>query len=289
MPDLSREHRTANHCLHGHQQGGRMRPSPLTGQRSGPPRERPPRQVYRLAPRAMGWPHCSTNCVYSQGGLAETSRLHRGACASVTQSTLNESPSLTKGLEALRRWIETRQFAGYEPFDLLNSPYLRGAWARKALPAILFIQAGKRFAGLQLRQALKIHPSRNPKALGLCLSAYCDLAQAGYDVSAEAAWLKNELIRLRSPLEAEYCWGYDWDFVSLRGPRLPAFAPNCIASYFCGTAMMEMHKVFADSEALEIAESVARFLTTRLHRSFESAEEVCFSYTPNDKTLIYNS
>ena len=207
----------------------------------------------------------------------------------MTQSTLNESPSLTQGLEALRRWIETRQFAGYEPFDLLNSPYLSGAWARKALPAILFIQAGKRFAGLRFRQALKIPPSRNPKALGLCLSAYCDLAQAGYDVSAEAAWLKNELIRLRSPLEAEYCWGYDWDFVSLRGPRLPAFAPNCIASYFCGTAMMEMHKVFADSEALEIAESVARFLTTRLHRSFESAEEVCFSYTPNDKTLIYNS
>ncbi len=207
----------------------------------------------------------------------------------MTQSALNESPSLTRGLEALRRWIETRQFAGYEPFDLLNSPYLSGAWARKALPAILFIQAGKRFAGLRLRQALKIPPSRNPKALGLCLSAYCDLAQAGYDVSAEAAWLKNELIRLRSPLEAEYCWGYDWDYVSLRGPRLPAFAPNCIASYFCGTAMMEMHKVFADSEALEIAESVARFLTTRLHRSFESAEEVCFSYTPNDKTLIYNS
>jgi hypothetical protein len=207
----------------------------------------------------------------------------------VTQSAFNESSSLTQGLEALRRWIETRQFAGYEPFDLLNSPYLSGAWARKALPAILFIQAGKRFAGLRLRQALKTPPSRNPKALGLCLSAYCDLAQAGYDVSAEAAWLKNELIRLRSPLEAEYCWGYDWDYVSLRGPRLPAFAPNCIASYFCGTAMMEMHKAFADAEALEIAESVARFLTTRLHRSFESAEEVCFSYTPNDKTLIYNS
>jgi hypothetical protein len=53
--------------------------------------------------------------------------------------------------------------------------------------------------------------------------------------------------------------------------------------------MMEKHKVFADSEALEIAESVARFLASRLNRSFESADEVCFSYTPNDKMLIYNS
>jgi hypothetical protein len=207
----------------------------------------------------------------------------------VTQSALSESPDLTQTLEALRTWIETREFAGFEPFDLLNSPYLSGAWARKALPAILFMQAGKRFAGLRLRQALKIAPSRNPKALGLCLSAYCDLAQAGYDVSTEVAWLKNELIRLRSPHEAEYCWGYDWDYVSLRGSRLPAFAPNCIASYFCGTAMMDMHQVFADAEALQIAESVARFLATRLNRSVESRDELCFSYTPADKTQIYNS
>ncbi len=207
----------------------------------------------------------------------------------MTSSALSQSSSLTQATETLRTWIETRKFAGYEPFDLLNSPYLGGAWARKTLPAVLLIQAGKRFAGMRLRQALKIPPSRNPKALGLCLAAYCDLAQAGYDVSAEAAWLKSELIRLRSPLEAEYCWGYDWDYVSLRGPRLPAFAPNCIASYFCGTAMMEMHEVFADPEALEVAGSVARFLATRLNHSFESAEEVCFSYTPADKTQIYNS
>ena len=207
----------------------------------------------------------------------------------MTERALSESSSLTQAVETLRTWIESRQFAGYEPFDLLNSPYFSGGWARKTLPAILLIQAGKRFAGLRLRQALKIPASRNPKALGLCLLAYCDLTKAGYDVSAEAAWLKNELIRLRSPHEAEYCWGYDWDFVSLRGPRLPAFAPNCIASYFCGTAMMEMHRVFADSEALKIAESVARFLATQLNRSFESGEELCFSYTPGDNTQIYNS
>jgi hypothetical protein len=204
----------------------------------------------------------------------------------VTQS---ESSELVEAIQALRTWIEATQFAGYEPFDLLNSPYLSGAWTRKTLPAVFLVQAGKRFAGTRLRQALKIPPSRNPKALGLCLSAYCDLALTGYDVSAEAAWLKNELIRLRSPQEAEYCWGYDWDYVSLRGPRLPAFAPNCVASYFCGTAMMEMSKVFADSEALEIGESVARFLATRLNRSFESPEELCFSYTPGDRTQIYNS
>ncbi len=227
--------------------------------------------------------------------------------------TQSEPPGLVEAIQALRTWVESRQFAGYDPFDLLNSPYLSGSFlgpflgsspgsslgsspgsslgsgARKALPGILLIQAGKRFGGLRLRQLLKVPPSRNPKALGLCLSAYCDLARSGCDVSAQAAWLKRELIRLRSPHESDYSWGYDWDYLSLRGSRLPAFSPNCIASYFCGTAMLEMSEVFGDAEALEIAESVARFMASRLKRSFESADEVCFSYTPNDQTLIYNS
>jgi hypothetical protein len=202
-------------------------------------------------------------------------------------------PGLVEATQALRTWIESRQFEGYEPFDLLNSPYLAGSflgsWSRKAFPGIPLIQVGKRFAGQRLRQLLKVPQSRNPKALGLCLSAYCDLARSGFEVSEQAIWLKNALIRLRSPDESEFCWGYDWDFLSLRGPRLPAFSPNCIASYFCATAMIEMSEVFGDSEARGIGESAARFMATRLRRSFESEDEVCFSYTPNDKTRIYNS
>ncbi len=203
--------------------------------------------------------------------------------------TQSPPPGPLEAIKALRTWIEDRQFKGYEPFDLLNSPYLAGSWVRKAFPGIPLIQAGKRFAGQRVRRLLKVPPSRNPKALGLCLSAYCDLARAGYDVSAQASWLKHELIRLRSPGESEFCWGYDWDFVSLRGPRLPAFSPNCIASYFCATAMLEMSEVFDDPEAREIGVSVARFIASRLQRSFESEGEVCFSYTPIGKTWIYNS
>jgi hypothetical protein len=204
----------------------------------------------------------------------------------VTQS---EPSELVDAIQGLRTWMESRHFAGYEPFDLLNSHYLRGKWARHLPTAVLLIQLGKRFAGQRLRQVLKVPPSLNPKALGLCLSAYCDLARSGCDVSAEAAWLKSELIRLRSPHESYFCWGYDWDYLSLRGSRLPAFSPNCIASYFCGTAMLEMSEVFGDREALEIAESTAGFMASRLNRSFDSTDAICFSYTPNDKTRIYNS
>lgn len=185
--------------------------------------------------------------------------------------------------------------AGYEPFDLLNSPYLRGGWARQALPAILLIQAGKRFGGLRLRKLLGVPTSRNPKAVGLCLSAYCDLARAGYDVAVEARAARDALVQLRSPHEPEYCWGYDWDYRSLRGSRLAAFSPNAIASYFCGSALLDMAEAFDDPEARAMGESVACFFASRLNRSGEPKrsgeykDELCFSYTPHDQTLIYNS
>jgi hypothetical protein len=200
-----------------------------------------------------------------------------------------QTSSLQAAIVQLRSWIEGRQFAGYEPFDLLNSPYLRGGWARRAPAGIVLIQLGKRFAGVRGRELLKVPVSRNPKALGLCLSAYCDLARCGYDVSAEAAALKAALIQLRSPHEADFCWGYDWDYLSLRGSRLPAWSANCIASYFCATALLDMGERFGDPEARAMGESVARFVVSRLNRSFVSDDAVCFSYTPHDRTLIYNS
>jgi hypothetical protein len=53
--------------------------------------------------------------------------------------------------------------------------------------------------------------------------------------------------------------------------------------------MLQTSEVFGDPEALEIAESSAHFMASRLNRSFVSDDAVCFSYTPSDQTLIYNS
>ena len=40
----------------------------------------------------------------------------------------SEPPGLVEAIQALRTWVESRQFAGYDPFDLLNSPYLSGSF-----------------------------------------------------------------------------------------------------------------------------------------------------------------
>jgi hypothetical protein len=196
---------------------------------------------------------------------------------------------LEKALQQTHEWLTSRDYSGYEPYDLLNSPYLSAAIFRRPPLSFALLQFGRRVAGLRLRKLLRIPPSKNPKALGLVLAALCDLTRSGDDYWQGAEYLKATLRRLRSPNEQEYCWGYDWDYMSLRGTRLPAFSPNCIASYFCGEALLDMAEVFSDHEAAEMAESVGCFLINRLNRSVDTTEHLCFSYTPADQTVIYNS
>ena len=199
------------------------------------------------------------------------------------------APSLPycSALSHLQEWIERHDYAGFEPYDLLNSPFLQSRWARKRLVAPFIIQAGRRFGGL--RRWLRVPPSRNPKTLALCLLAYCDLQRQGEDCFEPAQSVKNWLIRLKSPAQESFSWGYDWDFVSLRGTALQKFRPNCIATYFCANALLEMAEVFGDTEAHALAQSAGNFLARGLNRSVNTADHICFSYTQTDRTQIFNS
>jgi hypothetical protein len=214
--------------------------------------------------------------------------------SSAAAATPNLPPSETPSSVLTARhklcdWIRERDYSGYEPYDFLNSPYLSGRWARTYPINITLLQTGRRFAGSRSRRLLGVLPSKNPKALGLLLSAYCDLARGGEDWEKEARYLKAELMRLRSPNEESFCWGYDWDFYSWRGPCMAAFSPNSIATYFCGSALLDFAEVFGDEEARTMAYSAGEFFVHRLNRPVDLENEICFSYTPTNRAIIYNS
>ena len=204
-------------------------------------------------------------------------------------SAASESSAYSRALNRLREWIERHDYAGFEPYDLLNSPYLQGRWSRNKFVAPFIIQAGRRFGGLRLRSWLRVPPSRNPKALALCLLAYCDLQRLGEKCIQRADSLKRLLLDLKSPVEDSFAWGYDWEFVALRGTVLKKFSPNSIATYFCAKAFLECAEVFGDAEAAAVAHSAGKFLAYRLNRSVETEKHISFSYTPADHTRIYNN
>jgi hypothetical protein len=210
---------------------------------------------------------------------------HLGAVVAEVAGPGNLRPSLLR----LKNWVEQRDYAGWEPYDFLNSPILSAkSFARFPLNW-LAIQTGKRLASVPLRMALRIPASKNPKALALFISGYCDLARSGEDTRAQAQYLRAELSRLRSPNEEEYCWGYDWPYVSLRGTKMPAFSPNAIATVAGGEALLDIWQVFGDGQALDMAKSVGSFIVTRLNRSVDLPDQLCLSYTPSSRTRIYNS
>jgi hypothetical protein len=94
---------------------------------------------------------------------------------------------------------------------------------------------------------------------------------------------------MRAPGEAEYSWCYDWNYVSLRGSVLGAFEANSIATVFCAEALADTADVFGDEQCWDIVQSACRFCMTRLPRSWDTPDEVCFSYTPQSRTLIFNN
>jgi len=212
-----------------------------------------------------------------------------GRANPAVQCSATELQLLVSSRKRLQEWISARDFAGYDPYDVLNSPYLAKGIARTWPINILLIQIGRRFVGERLRRWLDVPVSKNPKTLGLLLSALCDLSQCGEDVRRVTMSLKGDLAQLRSPDREFCCWGYNFDFFSARGPAMLAFRPNAIATYFCAQGLLDMAETFYDVGAREMAESAARFFQQRLNRSVDEPDKLCFSYTPDNHSVIYNS
>jgi hypothetical protein len=212
----------------------------------------------------------------------------QAAIPAYSEATIESTP-VSAAVAKLYSWIKERDGAGFEPFDLMNSPYFRGNWAKHFPFNVVIRHAGRRFVGLKTRRFLKVPASTNPKAIGLLLSGCCEMGRLEDGWRSEAETYKAKLLQLRSKGEEFFCWGYDWDAVSIRANVMPKFSPNAIATTFCADALLDMGLVFGDDEALDMARSAGEFMVRRLNRPVEKETELCFSYTPTDRTQIYNS
>jgi hypothetical protein len=70
---------------------------------------------------------------------------------------------------------------------------------------------------------------------------------------------------------------------------MPAFSPNSVVTVFCAQALLDHAEIFHDGHSREIALSAAAWLTTRLQRSVDDERRLCFSYTPQDRSQIFNN
>ena len=188
----------------------------------------------------------------------------------------------------LSEYCSQENFAGYDPYDGLNSPLTRALSFNLKYGRIAFIQAIKR-SPLNLRPLLGIKKGHNPKGIGLFLWGYAKLYMADprLEYLEKIELLLDLLEQLKSTGYSGNCWGYNFDWQS-RAFYVPKQTPTIVNSSFIGHALLDTYLYTGNKKALQMAIPIKEFILNDLNRK-EDNRTICFSYTPIDHSAVHNA
>jgi hypothetical protein len=198
-------------------------------------------------------------------------------------------------------------FRGSDPYDGLNSRLLRPVVSGSRFLRLLTIQAVKR-SPVDLRRALLVPKGLNPKGLALFLTGISEypvfekwpehktwledalLSTASLPDGAPAfgsrthrRGLAEEVSIGRIAVPGAIGWGYDFPWQA-RAFLQPAFYPTAVATSFVVDSFLWSRSPCYGP----VVEAAATFVGEHLHRH-ESDDGICFSYSPRDRTRVYNA
>lgn len=191
-------------------------------------------------------------------------------------------------LDAALGWARSRDYAGYDPYDGLNSPIL-SAVARHPLSRLVAIHGVQAFP-VNLRPALRVPRERNPKGIGLFAAAYLNRYELTGDCAslAEAERLLDWLAEHTSPAFERPSWGYNFDWQNSNKFFLPAGHPCGVVTVFCARAFLRHYQLTGTERSLAIARGAASFLLEDLE-TVRVGDFDALSYTPYDSYVAINA
>jgi hypothetical protein len=198
--------------------------------------------------------------------------------------------SIEQAFDQLLAWCRQHDFAGYDPFDALNSRVFQSTPLRHSRTArLIWTQAFKRFP-LNLRPLALVPPQKNAK--GIALFALAALANHRRVKTSETETDVHALLDRLWLMRIEGCsgaaWGYNFAWQS-RNFFAPQGTPMIVPTAFAARAFIEGHQALVDEKYLKMARSSCDFILQDLQRTIATADEVCFSYSPSDSTQIFNA
>jgi hypothetical protein len=177
--------------------------------------------------------------------------------------------------DQLLTWCRDHDFAGHDPFDALNSTIFQATpLANSRSARFVWTQFIKR-SPIDLRNLTRVPAQRNAKGIALFALALRKHSET------EARRLLSDLLELRVDGYSGAAWGYNFDWQS-RNFFAPRGTPTIVPTAFAARA-------FVEHGFLEVARSVCDFILSDLPRPVNTDKEICFSYTPNDNTRIFNA
>ena len=195
-------------------------------------------------------------------------------------------PLIQSSLEKVQRWVEDRDYKGYEPFDGLSS------WARPLAFGTIFgdrlLMQLIRQSPINLRPLLGVTPKDSTKGRGYMAWGYVILyrttGRREFLVKAEdcLAWLDQH----KSPRFKNHAWSNHFDFSS-RGGRYTKDDPIIVWTSLIGQAYLEAFEATGEKRWLEIADSACGWIMKLPREKTERGE--CISYLADLQESIHNS
>jgi len=186
--------------------------------------------------------------------------------------------------------VQDFEYAGYDPFDGLNSKFFnRFPSLKKGIFGLAWIQLNKRSI-INFRSVLGVPRKRNPKGIGLFILGLLE----DYSRTGEQTFL-DEALALGDWLLAEQsdkkiwqhaCWGYHFDW-NARAFFVPKGKPNVITTIYVAQALFALGKTTGNDKYTAPALDAAHFIVKFLHTKAEGRE--FFAYIPGEKTFVHNA
>ena len=141
----------------------------------------------------------------------------------------------------LWHWCRAHDFAGYDPYDALNSRLFQGTPLKYSrIARLAWTQIFKR-SPLDFRRLALVPAERNPKGIALfALAALADYRRLRtVEAETDARALLDDLLATRlTSKSGAACWGYNFDWQS-RSFFAPRGTPTVVPTAFAARAFIE--------------------------------------------------
>jgi len=198
--------------------------------------------------------------------------------------------SIESAYERLAAWCRDRNYEGHDPFDGLNSRLFQSTPLKRSRVARLaWTQIIKR-SPFNFRRVLGISAGKNPKGTALFALAALSRFRKGRtrESEAEARTFIKDLLAARIDGFSGDCWGYNFDWQG-RAFFAPQGTPMIVPTAFAARALLEASQAFNDESYLQIARSACDFILIDVNRTNDTKDEICWSYSPLDRTHVFNA
>jgi hypothetical protein len=201
----------------------------------------------------------------------------------------DRAADIRKCIAGLMAYCSESDWAGYDPYDALNSRVFNlTPFAKSRLCRIAITQIMKRLP-VNLRSLLLVPREQNPKAIALFLVALLKLSKLGrFGCNETIEHMVERLVALRSPNTSYWCWGYSFPWQT-RTDLVPRWSPNLVCTCFVADALLDAYEHTHEARMLEMALSAAEYIANELYWT-EGSGIAGFSYPfPHVHSRVHNA